>query len=251
MPTTSNTVRNRSDRNGIEIQRVLRGFNLYTGKIDGVFGPKTLSAVRAFQRMHGLKDDGVIGPKTADAMFPKPFPDRQNLTLPSKPRTSVVQAVPRIYTPTYLQCMNYFGNVGTQQVKVDLPSGYDMWLAWDKRVKVRYISLHKKIADSAYEALSKIKEEFTAGERDALGLDLFGGSLNIRKMRGGNNWSVHAWGAAIDFDPVRNQLHWNSSRARLGKPDAEAFWRIWEEAGWTSLGRARNYDWMHVQAVQL
>ena len=100
-------------------------------------------------------------------------------------------------------------------------------------------------------AVALAKDEFDADERAKLGLDLFGGSLNVRKMRGGNNWSVHAWGAAIDFDPARNQLRWDSSKARLGKLDAERFWRIWEEAGWTSLGRTKNYDWMHVQAVQL
>jgi hypothetical protein len=37
-------------------------------KVDGIFGPKTLAAVRAFQKSHGLKVDGLVGPKTTAAL---------------------------------------------------------------------------------------------------------------------------------------------------------------------------------------
>jgi len=37
-------------------------------KDDGDFGPKTESAVKAWQKSNGLKDDGVVGPKTWAAM---------------------------------------------------------------------------------------------------------------------------------------------------------------------------------------
>jgi HK97 family phage prohead protease len=41
-------------------------------KTDGIFGPKTLAAVRAFQRSHGLVVDGLVGPKTTAALRARP-----------------------------------------------------------------------------------------------------------------------------------------------------------------------------------
>lgn len=36
---------------------------------DGIFGPRTLAAVRAFQQQHGLQVDGIVGPQTFRALF--------------------------------------------------------------------------------------------------------------------------------------------------------------------------------------
>lgn len=36
--------------------------------VDGIFGPKTESAVKEFQNEHGLDADGIVGPKTWDAL---------------------------------------------------------------------------------------------------------------------------------------------------------------------------------------
>ncbi len=86
---------------------------------------------------------------------------------------------------------------------------------------------------------------------DYLGFSIFGGSHNFRLMRGGSSLSTHSWGIAIDFDPARNQLHWKAAKARLARSDCIPFWEAWEKEGWVSLGRKKNYDWMHVQAARL
>lgn len=45
-------------------QRALATLGYDVGPADGVAGPRTLAAVKAFQRDAGLVDDGVVGPKT-------------------------------------------------------------------------------------------------------------------------------------------------------------------------------------------
>lgn len=123
-----------------------------------------------------------------------------------------------------------------------------MVLAWDTRRQIETIRCHEAVAASAQRALENIADTYTPAEIRHLGLHLFGGCFNYRKMRGGNRLSTHAYGVAIDFDPARNRLTWGADRANLARPDAVRFWEAWEAEGWTSLGRARGYDWMHVQA---
>jgi len=46
------------------VQYLLRARGFYRGRADGVYGAKTVAAVKAFQRANGLKADGIAGPQT-------------------------------------------------------------------------------------------------------------------------------------------------------------------------------------------
>ena len=52
----------------IQIQTKLKRWGYYNGVVDGIYGSKTLSAVKYFQRKNGLTQDGVTGPATLRAM---------------------------------------------------------------------------------------------------------------------------------------------------------------------------------------
>ena len=51
-----------------ELQCALKEAGVDSGPIDGEFGPFTLTAVLAYQRMKGLVPDGIVGPRTAHAL---------------------------------------------------------------------------------------------------------------------------------------------------------------------------------------
>ena len=54
-----------------------------------------------------------------------------------------------------------------------------------------------------------------------------------------------------DIDPDNNQLKWGRDRASFAKPVYDKFWNIVENEGWNSLGRTKNYDYMHFSAVSV
>lgn len=51
-----------------KIQQKLSSWGYYTGAVDGIYGSKTVAAVKYFQRSNGLTVDGKCGPKTLAAL---------------------------------------------------------------------------------------------------------------------------------------------------------------------------------------
>lgn len=150
----------------------------------------------------------------------------------------------------YSSMVNFYGDVGENQTRLDLP--YTLKLAWDTSTVIRRITCHEKVSKSLYTVFEKTLKVYGEKELRKLRLDLFGGCLNVRKMRGSStSWSIHSWGAAIDLDPDRNTLKMTSKQATFAKPEYRDFWQIVESEGWVSLGRVKNYDWMHFQAANL
>lgn len=229
------------------LQSRLTAHGFPCGVIDGIVGDKTIRALKAFEKAKGLPVDGTADPRVVEAL--RASSSNGGGRMPERDEPADPSPVVKNVWPRQSAVPAFYGAVGTHQARVALP--FRMKLAWDKSVTVTSMTLHEKVADSAARCFERIADAYDEKARADLGLDLFGGSLNVRKMRGGSSYSMHSWGIAIDFDPERNQLKWGRDRARLAKPDALTFWRIWEDEGWVSLGRARGYDFMHVQAARL
>jgi len=131
---------------------------------------------------------------------------------------------------------------------IQLP--YPMRLAWDLDVKVTRMSCHKLVADKFLAVFNDLLCHYGYDEIVRLGIDLFGGCFNYRRMRGGSNWSLHSWGIAIDLDPARNKLRESKITARFARPEYKPMIDIFYKNGFISLGVERDFDWMHFEIAK-
>ena len=134
---------------------------------------------------------------------------------------------------------------GNYLISIDLP--YPMRLAWDLNTTVNKIRCHKLVADNFKKVFLELKSVYGYEKLKELGIDLFGGCFNFRAMRGGSDYSRHSWGIAIDLDPTRNLLKETSKTARFARPEYKKMIDIFYKHGFVSLGREKNYDWMHFE----
>ncbi len=130
-------------------------------------------------------------------------------------------------------------------VTLDLP--FPLQLSWDKQVLVKKIQCHKLIKDRLLLVFQDILTTYGKEKIVELGINRYGGCFNFRKMRGGSDYSRHSWGIAIDLDPERNLLKETSKTARFARLEYKPMIDIFYKHGFVSLGREKNYDWMHFE----
>jgi len=85
----------------------LRELGIYTGGADNLFGGGVESAIKAFQKSHGLAPDGVVGDKTWSALFPAAAP----------------AASPLAGTPLAQRCLALTGTFETSMAAPDCYAG--------------------------------------------------------------------------------------------------------------------------------
>jgi len=207
------------------------------GTVDGWWGPQTEFAA------------GALGEKLETGAPPEPWRD-------TVPGTGNPNSWPVDDSAGQSAMRAFYGPPGEKGkpepgylVLVDCP--WRLRLSWNLAQGTRRIKCHQKVAASLGRVLGKVFQQYGEAEIQRLRLDVYGGSFVPRAKRGGTSHSTHAWGVALDFDPDNNKLEWGRDKATFARPDYEPWWKIWEDEGWVSLGRLRNFDWMHVQAAKL
>jgi putative chitinase len=264
--------------------------DFYDGKVDGDYGPETATAIKALFDFQGVTDfegwsdlrmiigagqvlcrmdglapgviDGLMGPQTRDAFEAyamrklnngNPAPVLENWrdeavaadvasNAPATPATA-----PR--WPREGDVRSFFGAPGSNQTTLILP--FKMRLAWDLSKSVTKTSCNVNVHDHLKRIWQRTLDKYGFEEIQRLRLDLFGGCLNVRKKRGGSGWSMHAYGIAWDVDPERNALKMTRDDATLDSPEYDAFWGFVYDEGAISLGKEKNFDWMHFQFARL
>lgn len=206
---------------------------------DGVAGTKTLAAIAArlgcaanwcaVQKAVGAKADGLPGSLTFAAIAAR-----------LGVRATVTQAEVRSGKSVY-------GKAGDEAALVYVKPPYPIY--YDGKEYKHGVRVHKRVADSLAAVFADVLKEYGAEKIHKLGLDVYDGAYTYKRTAGGGSLSVHAWGLAIDWGAARNGLRVHAPQAQFSGPEYAAWWRIWERHGWHSLGREKDYDWMHVQAV--
>lgn len=190
----------------------------------------TTEQVQKIQRVIGATPDGFWGPKSIvlckehlKSLMPNPNPWPLS---------------------TGGALREYYGEPGDENNLVYIEFPYPMFYGGKRVVKTR---CHKKVAASLLRVLSAIGAR-GAGTREIMEpAEDYGGVYNFRNKRGGTSLSVHAWGAAIDFDADDNTF---SDPWPLVADMPLAIMEEFAREGWTSAGAFWGYDSMHFQATR-
>lgn len=151
----------------------------------------------------------------------------------------------RCWSPSTAAFRDRYGSEGRRQDFVHSP--YVLKLDWDLSTSITRFMAHQLLVTPIERAMQDTLSHYGPDEISRLGLDRFGGCLNVRAKRGGSTPSTHSWGAAVDWYPSRNRLKQTRMSALFAKKPYEAFLDIWEAHGFMSLGRCYDFDWMHLQ----
>ena len=138
------------------------------------------------------------------------------------------------------QLIEKYGEPGTNLVRITFP--YKMYYD-GQRAKTTWI--HEQVSISLINALNEIAEHYGDERIQQLGLNVYDGCFNKRKERGGDNWSTHAFGIAIDLNAKKNGLETSWNDCLFSKPEYASFISIMEKWGWYSKGKYDGFDAMH------
>ncbi|SMO81954.1 hypothetical protein SAMN06265379_108151 [Saccharicrinis carchari] len=209
------------------IQLKAKEQHIETGELDGYWGPQTEYAAELLYQI-------LTKGKTEEHWRPEEINEQPSISWPKQ------------YSEAFY---SFFGEKGKNLSYLTPP--YPHFLSWNTAQQAKKIQCHKKVKESLEKILVTVREHYGLEEIKKMRLDRWGGCFNDRSIRGGSKPSMHSWGIAMDYDPSNNKLRWGRDRAQFAKPEYNKWWQIWEQEGWVSLGRQRNFDWMHVQAARI
>lgn len=113
---------------------------------------------------------------------------------------------------------------------------------------VKTMRCHKLVAEAFLSVFNDLLAHYGYDKLKELDITDYGGCFNYRMQRGSKTkLSKHSWGTAIDLDANRNLLHESKKTARFARPEYKPMIDIFYKHGFLSLGREKDYDYMHFE----
>lgn len=201
-------------------------------KVDGIFGSGTKHALIRAQREKRISADGIFGPQTART-FKMESVNINTKTVNIEKSVNVkrlsTSALKEIYGNPFKKGLTLSNKFSAQMTMIDTPE----WFPGGK------IYCHKIMAE-CLEIWFKLIEKHKLTDL----ILTYDGCYNARNVRGGNSFSRHAVGMAIDIN-----AKWNG----LNKKSADGFGTVKplvdlaEEAGLFWGGNFSREDGMHFE----
>lgn len=144
-----------------QLQQYLKSLGLYSGNIDGIFGPQTQNAVRSFQTQQGISADGIVGPITRSRM--------SSGTGQANPRDAAIDTLAQ-NDPRFAQIHNSlseYGDISADMILESIDSGNYSGMPFTARDVEREIERQSRTLDPYY---TELRERDTADLSGDLGL---------------------------------------------------------------------------------
>jgi hypothetical protein len=197
-----------------------------------------MRTVKELQQFLGVEPDGLWGKKSQEA-FDVVF---QAQIVPEKVDNDFN------LWPKEADAPNFYGHSdGSSRWEaenlVTFEAPYALYMDGQRISRIR---CHKKVESSLKRILSQIAQAFPTTEaRAEIGIDQYDGCYNYRAVRGASHLSMHAYGAAVDFDSSHNPL--GATKGKM-HPTVVA---IFKAEGWRWGGDyTGRKDWMHFEACR-
>src|SRR5262245_38471030 len=199
-----------------EIQEELKKRGLYAGEIDGIAGRVTMAGIDtvlrarfngsngwqnwtdarrlvAFEQIMMKEEgievgliDGLVGEQTRYARNVREARKKGDTDIETwrdrEPKPPQPAPGKPARWPSQENVARFYVEVGKNQVSVVMP--FPLRIAWEPAKTIRAFSCHRLVHDSMLKIWTNVLDHYGYERLRELRLDMFGGCLNVRRMRG-------------------------------------------------------------------